>query len=180
MNAAASVPGLTPGELRQRVSAVAGMIEGDGIVAGSDADGRLRPLRVDPGPLILGAVEWAGLERALAQRARLLDLVLADLYGPRALVTRGLVPPQIVVGHPGFFAAAAGASAATEGAGCAGVSFFSSASALRRTLFHQAPVLALRAGGSLRSLLFCSSSVMVFPWVNVPSSLIRSPRAGCQ
>lgn len=108
MNAAASVPGLTPGELRQRVSAVAGMIEGDGIVAGSDADGRLRPLRVDPGPLILGAVEWAGLERALAQRATLLDLVLADLYGPRALVTRGLVPPQIVVGHPGFFAAAAG------------------------------------------------------------------------
>lgn len=108
MNAAAFVPGLTPGELRQRVSAVAGMIEGDGIVAGSDADGRPRPLRVDPGPLILGAVEWAGLERALAQRARLLDLVLADLYGPRALVTRGLVPPQIVVGHPGFFAAAAG------------------------------------------------------------------------
>ena len=108
MNAAASVPGLTPGELRQRVSAVAGMIEGDGIVAGSDADGRPRPLRVDPGPLILGAVEWAGLERALAQRATLLDLVLADLYGPRALVTRGLVPPQIVVGHPGFFAAAAG------------------------------------------------------------------------
>ena len=108
MNAAAFVPGLTPGELRQRVSAVAGMIEGDGIVAGSDADGRPRPLRVDPGPLILGAVEWAGLERALAQRATLLDLVLADLYGPRALVTRGLVPPQIVVGHPGFFAAAAG------------------------------------------------------------------------
>lgn len=108
MNAAVSVPGLTPDELSQRGSVVAGMIEADGIVAGSYADGRPRPLRVDPGPLLIGAAEWTVLEHALAQRARLLDLLLADLYGPRDLVTHGLLPPQIVVGHPGFFASASG------------------------------------------------------------------------
>lgn len=108
MNATPAVPGLTPAVLAQRTTALAAMVEGDGIVAGADAEGRPQPLRVDPGPLVIDAQEWAGLERALAQRATLLDAVLADLYGPRELVKRGLIPPQIIVGHPGFFAAASG------------------------------------------------------------------------
>jgi uncharacterized circularly permuted ATP-grasp superfamily protein len=28
--------------------------------------------------------------------------VLADLYGPRRLLRKGLVPPELVFGHPGF------------------------------------------------------------------------------
>ena len=83
-------------------------VEDDGIVVGTDADGQPRHLTVDPLPHVIEAPEWAALERGLAQRARLLDLVLADLYGPRTLVARGLLPPEIVVGHPGFLAAAAG------------------------------------------------------------------------
>ena len=31
-----------------------------------------------------------------------MNLVLADLYGPQNLLTRGLLPPELVFGHPGF------------------------------------------------------------------------------
>ena len=42
------------------------------------------------------------LERAVAQRSAVLDLVNADLYGERTLVARGLVPAEVVLGHPAF------------------------------------------------------------------------------
>ena len=99
---------LTADEWRHRADAVDRLVEDDGIVVAPDADGQPRHLAVDPLPLVIGASEWAGLERGLAQRARLLDLVLADLYGPRTLVTRGLLPPEIVVGHAGFLPPADG------------------------------------------------------------------------
>ena len=48
--------------------------------------------RCDPIPLILSAEEFAGLEAGLAQRARLIDAILADLYGPGTLVDEGRDP----------------------------------------------------------------------------------------
>ena len=38
----------------------------------------------------------------MAQRAALLDLVFGDLYGERRLVAEGLVPAELVLGHPAF------------------------------------------------------------------------------
>lgn len=99
---------LSPADLRHRRDAVARLVEDDGIVVGQDADGQPRHLVVDPLPHVIAAPEWAALERGLAQRAQLLDLVLADLYGPRTLVARGLLPPELVVGHPGFLPPADG------------------------------------------------------------------------
>ncbi|HVY15167.1 MAG TPA: circularly permuted type 2 ATP-grasp protein [Rhodopila sp.] len=58
--------------------------------------------RCDPIPLLISAAEFAQLETALAQRARLMELVLADLYGPRTLLSEGLVPPDLVYGNPSF------------------------------------------------------------------------------
>src|SRR4051794_13614354 len=46
-----------------------------------DAKGTQRPWEVDPLPLILSADEWAHIEAAIAQRADLLNRVLADVYG---------------------------------------------------------------------------------------------------
>lgn len=63
---------------------------------------------LDPVPLVYGADEWAGLARGLEQRCRLFDAVLADLYGPRRLVTRGLVPVELVHAAGGFQPSAAG------------------------------------------------------------------------
>jgi uncharacterized circularly permuted ATP-grasp superfamily protein/uncharacterized alpha-E superfamily protein len=63
---------------------------------------------LDPIPHLIAAPEWAHLEAGLRQRARLLDLLLADVYGPRDLVTRGVLPAEIVYGHPGFLRPCAG------------------------------------------------------------------------
>src|SRR3954468_4536031 len=58
--------------------------------------------RCDPIPLPLSATEFAALEAGLAQRAELLELILADLYGPQALMAEGLIPPELVYGNPAF------------------------------------------------------------------------------
>ena len=67
-----------------------------------DAQGMERPWELDPLPWVIGSAEWACLEAALAQRARLLNAVLADVYGPQRLLTEGLLPPELLFAHPGF------------------------------------------------------------------------------
>ncbi len=62
----------------------------------------LRAWRCDPVPLPLTAAEFAVLEAGLAQRARLLEAFLADLYGPRALLAESLLPPALAFANPGF------------------------------------------------------------------------------
>ena len=46
--------------------------------------------------------EFAELEAGLAQRARLLDAVLADLYGPQRLLADGALPAALVYANPAF------------------------------------------------------------------------------
>ena len=67
-----------------------------------DARGMERPWELDPLPWVIGPAEWACLEAALAQRARLLNAMLADVYGPQRLLAEGLLPPELVFAHPGF------------------------------------------------------------------------------
>jgi uncharacterized circularly permuted ATP-grasp superfamily protein len=58
--------------------------------------------RCDPVPLPLAAAEFAKLETGLAQRAGLLEAILADLYGPQDLLAEGALPPDLVFGNPAF------------------------------------------------------------------------------
>ncbi len=58
--------------------------------------------RCDPVPLPLTAAEFAILEAGLAQRARMLEALLADLYGPQRSLAEGVLPPALVFGNPGF------------------------------------------------------------------------------
>ncbi|MFI5045272.1 MAG: circularly permuted type 2 ATP-grasp protein, partial [Acidimicrobiales bacterium] len=69
---------------------------------------RIRPWQVDAVPVVIGPEEWNTIELGLRQRAELLDLVLADIYGPRRLVADGLIPPEVVFAHPGFLRECAG------------------------------------------------------------------------
>ena len=71
-----------------------------------DEDERDWPLT--PMPLIVGAEEWAGVERGLIQRARLLEAVLADVYGSADLVRRGRISATLVAGNPEFIRPIAG------------------------------------------------------------------------
>ena len=52
----------------------------------SDPQGADRPWALDPLPLVLSQEEWRAIEKGVIQRARLLDAVLADLYGPQRLL----------------------------------------------------------------------------------------------
>jgi uncharacterized circularly permuted ATP-grasp superfamily protein/uncharacterized alpha-E superfamily protein len=67
-----------------------------------DPQGLDRPWQLDPVPLVISATEAAALEAGLTQRARLLEKILADVYGPQHLLARGLIPPELVFGNPSF------------------------------------------------------------------------------
>lgn len=68
------------------------------------------PWQLDPVPLVIDAPTWATLATGLAQRAELLNALLIDLYGPRRLLSSGVLPPSLVFGHLGFSRAVSRAS----------------------------------------------------------------------
>lgn len=68
----------------------------------ADPDGADRPWELDLLPQIIPAAEWDELARGIAQRARLLNDVLADIYGPQQLIGEGLLPAELVFGHNNF------------------------------------------------------------------------------
>ena len=67
----------------------------------ADPQGLDRPWELDVLPMLIPHDEWNGIEAAIAQRARLLNLILADLYGPQVLLRAGLVQSELVFGHIG-------------------------------------------------------------------------------
>jgi uncharacterized circularly permuted ATP-grasp superfamily protein/uncharacterized alpha-E superfamily protein len=67
-----------------------------------DPKGEQRPWELDTLPLIIPEDEWETLERGLAQRAKLLNMILADLYGPQRLLREGLLPPGLVFANPQY------------------------------------------------------------------------------
>ncbi len=101
---------LGPRELRRRWAQARSLIHENGITHNiyGDPNGLDRPWRLDFLPLLIPAGQWDGLSEGLAQRARLLDRLLADLYGPACTVAEGLLPPELVYGNPGFLRACHG------------------------------------------------------------------------
>lgn len=82
--------------------------------AASEGESHVRPWELDPVPYLIPANDWARIETGLNQRARLLDAILKDLYGPRHLIRGGMVPPELIFRHAGFLLPADG-SLADEG-----------------------------------------------------------------
>jgi uncharacterized circularly permuted ATP-grasp superfamily protein/uncharacterized alpha-E superfamily protein len=68
----------------------------------ADANGPQRPWSLDLFPLIISPESWRRLEAGVLQRVKLLDRVMADVYGPQELLARNLLPPALVQGHPGY------------------------------------------------------------------------------
>jgi uncharacterized circularly permuted ATP-grasp superfamily protein/uncharacterized alpha-E superfamily protein len=66
------------------------------------------PWHLDALPLLISSSDWDTLESGLVQRSRLLDAVLADLYGPRRTITSGVLPAALLFAHPGYVRAARG------------------------------------------------------------------------
>jgi uncharacterized circularly permuted ATP-grasp superfamily protein/uncharacterized alpha-E superfamily protein len=95
---------LGPAELLRRRDEAARLIDQDGVVYNAYGDSS-RPGQswlLDPVPTVLSSRDWEALETGVIERAELLNLVLEDLYGPRELLRRGLIPPEVVFAHDGF------------------------------------------------------------------------------
>jgi uncharacterized circularly permuted ATP-grasp superfamily protein/uncharacterized alpha-E superfamily protein len=68
----------------------------------ADPQGADRPWALDPLPFVLSASEWKTIEVGVSQRARLLNALLADLYGPQRLLAEGHLPAELPFGHPNY------------------------------------------------------------------------------
>jgi uncharacterized circularly permuted ATP-grasp superfamily protein/uncharacterized alpha-E superfamily protein len=71
----------------------------------AEEEGAAPSWRCDPVPLPLTAAEFATLERGLSQRARLLEAILSDVYGPQRMLEQGALPPAAVHANPGYLRA---------------------------------------------------------------------------
>jgi uncharacterized circularly permuted ATP-grasp superfamily protein/uncharacterized alpha-E superfamily protein len=107
------------GGLERLRTVVRGLVDNDGITyiqvdrhgeVVTDRHGTTMPgpWHLDALPLVISSTDWDTLESGLVQRSRLLDAVLADLYGPRRSITSGTLPAQLLFAHPGYVRAARG------------------------------------------------------------------------
>ena len=90
--------------LNRRQDRVTGMRYEDGATFNpfDDPNERIAPWALDIIPIVIPAKEWAILETGLIQRAFLLERILADIYGPRNLVTNGRIPAELIFANPNF------------------------------------------------------------------------------
>jgi uncharacterized circularly permuted ATP-grasp superfamily protein/uncharacterized alpha-E superfamily protein len=71
----------------------------------ADANGPQRPWSLDLFPVIVSPEDWTHIASGVKQRARLLNHIMADVYGPQNLLHQGLLPAALVQGHPGYLRA---------------------------------------------------------------------------
>jgi uncharacterized circularly permuted ATP-grasp superfamily protein/uncharacterized alpha-E superfamily protein len=93
-----------PTELADRWEQARKLIRDNGVTYNihHDAAGEQRPWVLDPIPLVVAQADWTRLEVGVNQRARVLDALLADLYGPQHVLREGIVPPELVFANPAF------------------------------------------------------------------------------
>ncbi|MDO9074106.1 MAG: circularly permuted type 2 ATP-grasp protein [Rubrivivax sp.] len=94
-------------ELDRRVGQVALRIQMDGVTHNVFSDdpkvgAAARAWSLELLPLLIEPAEWAGIEAGVMQRAELLQRMLTDLYGPQHLLQEGLLPPALLLRHPGW------------------------------------------------------------------------------
>jgi uncharacterized circularly permuted ATP-grasp superfamily protein/uncharacterized alpha-E superfamily protein len=73
-----------------------------------DPLGASRAWQIDIVPLLIAADEWRLIEAGIIQRARLLSMLLEDLYGSQKLVAQGHFPAALLYGNPAFLRPLAG------------------------------------------------------------------------
>ncbi|ABC27868.1 uncharacterized conserved protein [Hahella chejuensis KCTC 2396] len=76
-----------------------------------DPQGMRRTWQLDPLPMVMSEADWSPIETGLQQRAHLFSRVLADLLGPQTCLKQGVLPPELVLQHPGFLRSMMGSAA---------------------------------------------------------------------
>src|SRR5690606_10641386 len=74
----------SPAELQARIATAEHQIRDGGITYNvyDDPEGLDRQWEMDMLPMLVSPAEWQAVEAGIAQRARLFNAILADLYGP--------------------------------------------------------------------------------------------------
>lgn len=95
------------GEIELRQNEILKLLRENGVTYNiyGDPDGSSRPWQLDPIPLLISNEEWLDIEAGLLERAELLNLILTDIYGPRELIRKGLLPVDLLFNHSGFLRA---------------------------------------------------------------------------
>jgi uncharacterized circularly permuted ATP-grasp superfamily protein/uncharacterized alpha-E superfamily protein len=90
--------------LDRRVSQLAQQLRQDGVTHNvfSDQGAAVRPWSLELLPALIEPADWATIEAGVLQRAALLEALLADAYGARRLLHDGLLPPALLLRHPGY------------------------------------------------------------------------------
>jgi uncharacterized circularly permuted ATP-grasp superfamily protein/uncharacterized alpha-E superfamily protein len=93
-----------PEELGRRWGRAERRIRENGITYNiySDPLGANRPWKIDVVPFLISADEWRFIEAGIIQRARLLSLLLEDLYGSQTLLANGHFPAALLFANPAF------------------------------------------------------------------------------
>ncbi|MBL8288486.1 MAG: circularly permuted type 2 ATP-grasp protein [Rubrivivax sp.] len=109
-------------ELDRRVAQVAQQLHRDGVTHNVFGDGgsgatSARPWSLELLPHLIEAHDWSVVEAGIAQRAALLEAMLADLHGPKRLLHEGLLPPALLWRHPGWLRPLLGPEAGSVPAG---------------------------------------------------------------
>ena len=98
----AQLAALTPDEVETRFARGEQYLRDAGVYfrfySGGPAQDREWPL--SHVPVLIPEQEWAAICDGLTQRAELLEMVMADLYGPGQLVRDGHLPAELVAGNP--------------------------------------------------------------------------------
>ncbi|MCF8161046.1 MAG: circularly permuted type 2 ATP-grasp protein [Polaromonas sp.] len=94
-------------DMNLRAANLARQVRDNGITYNvyADENGPQRPWALDLFPLIVDPASWQHIEAGVLQRMRLLERVMADVYGPQTLLHDGLLPPALVHAHPGYLRA---------------------------------------------------------------------------
>jgi uncharacterized circularly permuted ATP-grasp superfamily protein/uncharacterized alpha-E superfamily protein len=94
-------------DLAQTQARIQRRVQDDGVTYNVYAEGAAaaNAWPLEPLPFLIDAAAWGDIEKGVIQRARLLDAVLADVYGSRSLLDEGLLPAALVLAHPQYLRA---------------------------------------------------------------------------
>ena len=95
---------------RQRAAEVAFRSLGITFKVYGDDEAGERIIPFDVIPRIFTSAEWERLSIGLEQRVRAINAFVADVYGPRHILTDGIVPADVILGNPQFCIPAVGAA----------------------------------------------------------------------
>lgn len=94
---------LTEGRLQRLQDRISRQVDEIGTTFRLPGDSNERPWPLSALPLLIGEDEWRAIAEGVAQRADLLERLLADIYGKAKLVSAGRLPASLVTGSRHFW-----------------------------------------------------------------------------